>query len=60
VAAYDLLANLFIASGATWVIVSRFLDKAPRTTGISRTVSSVILVNLVADSQRRRLPGRGT
>lgn len=49
----------------TWVIASRFhgvdSDKKPipRTTGIATPVTSVVIVDNVVDSQRRRLPGRG-
>ena len=46
--------------GLQWVIVSRFLNKAPRTTALVRPVTSVLSVDNVIDSQRRRLPGRGT
>jgi hypothetical protein len=48
-----------------WVVVSRFSgvdsDKKPipRTTGIATPVTSVVVVDPVIDSQRRRLPGRG-
>lgn len=40
------------------VVVSRYADKAPRTTGIATLVTS-ISTDGVVDSQRRRLPGRG-
>jgi hypothetical protein len=60
VAAYNLIQTAMSEESAVWVIVSRFVDLAPREEGISRTVSSIILVDLVGDSQRRRLPGRGT
>jgi len=44
---------------ATWVVVSRFHDNAPRTAGVATPVSAVVVVDNVIDSQRRRLPGRG-
>lgn len=43
----------------TWVVVSRYTDGAPRTTGIYIPITSVILTDTTIDSQRRRLPGRG-
>lgn len=60
VAAYNALPAVAGASAATWVIVSRFLDGAPRAAGITRSITTVILLDLTIDSQRRRLPGRGT
>jgi hypothetical protein len=55
----DLLADL---SGGdwTWVVYSRFEDKVERTTGLAQEVISVGYTDLIVDSQRRRLPGRGT
>jgi len=60
VAAYNALPAVAGASAATWVVVSRHLDGAPRTTGLTRSIISVLLLDLIIDSQRRRLPGRGT
>lgn len=52
--------------GLTWVVVSRFSGvdgvtgkPIPRTTGIFTLVESVLMVDAIVDSQRRRLPGRG-
>lgn len=42
------------------VIVSRQLNNAPRTTAAVTPVTSASLRDSVLDSQRRRLPGRGT
>jgi hypothetical protein len=43
-----------------WVVVSRFHNKLPRVTGITQNVLSVVIVDAIVDSQRRRLPTRGT
>jgi hypothetical protein len=59
VAAYNALPTVAGASAATWVVVSRFLDSLPRDIGITRSITTVILLDLTIDSQRRRLPGRG-
>lgn len=42
----------------TWAVASRFLNKLPRSTGITTAITSVA-GDLTLDSQRRRLPGRG-
>lgn len=56
--------TLFLTSnkpaGWDWVIASRFHLNAPRVTGITTPVTNVGFTDLVIDSQRRRLPGRGT
>jgi hypothetical protein len=41
------------------VVVSRFHDGAPRTTGVATEITSTIATDNIIDSQRRRLPGRG-
>lgn len=46
-------------AGVTWVIASRFHNKAPRTAGVTAPVIAIVAVDNVVDSQRRRLPGRG-
>lgn len=48
-----------LPAGWVWVIVSRFLNNEPRVAGIFTEVFSVLVTDLVVDSQRRRLPGRG-
>jgi hypothetical protein len=55
----DLLTDL-AASDWEWVVYSRFEDKVERTTGLAQPVVSVSFADLILDSQRRRLPGRGT
>lgn len=49
----------------TWVVVSRFsgVDSSgkpiPRATAVSTPVNAVVIVDPIADNQRRRLPKRG-
>jgi len=63
--AYAELLTLGGAFGANWVVVSRYSGKdsqgkpLPRAAGIATTITSVIFVDDVVDSQRRRLPKRG-
>lgn len=60
VTAYEILIGpgAFVA-GLQWVVVSRFHNNAPRTTGLAIPITNVLSVDAVVDSQRRRLPGRG-
>lgn len=55
------LAALTLSTGPTWTlgIASRYTGNAPRTTGVFTAVTDVS-VNQTVDSQRRRLPERGT
>lgn len=52
-------------AGVTWVVVSRFSgvdgsgNPIPRAAGVTTPVTTVVIVDNVVDSQRRRLPGRG-
>jgi len=47
--------------GTVWVVVSRTVNHVVQSpTALTNTIVSVQLVDLVVDSQRRRLPGRGT
>ena len=57
VTGYEILLAGF--SGITWVVVSKFHNNVPRTAGVTEPIVSVLLVDTVLDSQRRRLPGRG-
>jgi hypothetical protein len=59
--AYLLLigAGGFVA-GLEWVVLSRFHNGVARATALSQPITNVISVDAVMDSQRRRLPGRGT
>jgi hypothetical protein len=58
--AYSELLEGTFEEGQQWVIVSRFEDGSPRETGIASEVLTVTVVDDVIDSQRRRLPGRGS
>lgn len=58
-AAYVALADVEAATGANWVVVSRFQGLLPRENGITTPITSVGYFDGVVDSQRRRLPGRG-
>lgn len=57
--AYNGLFARATTAAVTWVVVSRFENGAPRTNGNAEPVTSVVLVDPIVDSQRRRLPGRG-
>lgn len=41
-------------------VISRYANNAPRTTGQITPITAILFVDNVIDSQRRRLPGRGT
>jgi len=43
----------------TWVVVSRFHNKAPRAVGLDTAVRNAVMTDNHIDSQRRRLNGRG-
>lgn len=58
--AYNQLFNLAGDLGCSWVVVSRYQNNNPRPVGLAQTVTSVLIVDGTVDSQRRRLPGRGT
>ena len=55
----DFLTEVQAASVVSFVIVSRFHNKVPRTTALVDIVVNTLFTDLVVDSQRRRLPGRG-
>lgn len=60
IAAYQiLLGSGNFVPGLVWSIVTRHFNGQPRPTGFARTVTAVLSVHNGADSQRRRLPGRG-
>ena len=56
---FNALKSGAILEGNTWVVASRITNGAPRTTGIATPVTGVSCEILI-DSQRRRLPGRGS
>lgn len=47
-------------AGYPFVVVSRYSGGVPRAIGLSTPVQQSVIVDNVLDSQRRRLPGRGT
>jgi len=64
--AYELLLSGGGAlTAGEWVVASRFSgvdangDPIPRAAGVTTPIISVVVVDNVIDSQRRRLPGRG-
>lgn len=66
VTAYTNLLSQLGDAGFQWVIASRFSGvdpdtgkPIPRTAGVTTNVITVVAADLVIDSQRRRLPGRG-
>lgn len=66
VAAYEeLLPGGSALSAGEWVVASRFSGvdtngvPIPRVAGVTTPITTVVIVDNVIDSQRRRLPGRG-
>lgn len=57
--AYQDMSAAADSEGLNWCVVSRYTGGAPRTEGVAFTINTVRVVDLIADSQRRRLPGRG-
>jgi len=57
---YEDLVDAAALAGGQHVVVSRYHDNAPRTAGIATPVLSITFTDRTLDSQRRRLPGRGT
>lgn len=58
-AGYNTLIGALASEGYTWVVVSRYLNGNQRAAALKQPVTSVVVVDNVVDSQRRRLPGRG-
>ena len=58
-AAWEALPGLIISEGWQLVVTSFFHNNAPRVAGLNTPIIS-FLVDLVVDSQRRRLPGTGS
>lgn len=58
--AYQALASGSFPTQGQLSVVSRYENNAPRATAVVRPVISAVCVDNYADSQRRRLPGRGT
>jgi hypothetical protein len=64
--AYDEFATAISTASWTWVVASRFSGvdpetghPIPRVAGVTTPITSVIVVDNIIDSQRRRLTGRG-
>lgn len=57
--AYELLMSPAFSSGFTWVVCSRYTNNAPRVEGLTLPITAVGYTDLILDSQRNRLPGRG-
>jgi len=60
VTAYELLDAAFSVADAVHVVVSRRHNKANRSTAVMFPVTTYLFVDNIIDSQRKRLPGRGT
>ena len=60
VAAYVALGAVAIANSVDHVVVSRQANNAPRVTGVATPITAYLMTDTTVDSQRRRLPGRGT
>jgi hypothetical protein len=58
--AYNALLDLTYPNDAQWVVVSRISEGEERATGLTSPVLNAAFADLILDSQRRRLPGRGT
>lgn len=59
-AAFQAMRDAASEADVPLVIVSRYHNKLPRATGLATPVTTVLLRDTVVDSQRRRLPGRGS
>lgn len=60
VQAYATLADDLLLEDWTHGVLSRILNGVDRTTGLFQPVISYLTMDYIADSQRRRLPGRGS
>lgn len=58
-AAYNALLTVLSDTDFVWAVVSRVTAGAPRATGIATAVVTAVVTDLLIDSQRRRLQGRG-
>ena len=59
-AAYDELVNALNTGPYILAVCSRVSGGAPRAAGVLTPIIDAVLVDTYVDSQRRRLPGRGT
>lgn len=60
VAAFNNMRTAAETAGYPFVIVSRFTNGNPRVIGVATSVTTCVAIDNAVDSQRRRLPGRGT
>lgn len=58
ITAYEALLTT-LPVGWQWVVVSRYLNGAPRAEGFVQTITAVVAADDYLDSQRRRLTARG-
>ena len=56
---YNELISDMTTAGYSLVVASRYANNAPRTTGIVTPILTAAFADVVVDSQRKRLPGRG-
>lgn len=59
----DAYANFFdpgVITAGDWAVLSRFSDGVARPVASAATITQVLFTDTVVDTQRRRLPGRGT
>jgi hypothetical protein len=59
IAEYTNIMTAILPAGQTWGVFSRFSGGVPRVAGLFTPITTVVVVDNIADSQRRRLPGRG-
>lgn len=57
---YETLAAAAVIDEWLMVVVSRFANGAERVAGVTTPINAFTTFDTVVDSQRRRLPGRGT
>lgn len=57
---HDIVTSSMLVLGGVHSVVSRISNGAPRIVGLSTPVLSATFKDTVIDSQRRRLPGRGS
>lgn len=60
VAAYTTMITTTFVPQTSWCVYSQFFEGQERLQGTFRFVTEVVVVDNVVDSQRRRLPGRGS
>lgn len=58
--AWETLQTNLGGDGYVWSVASFYSDGAPRAIASALAITDILFVDLTLDSQRRRLPGRGT